>query len=509
MKSKSIYNIALAVTILLLPLLGGKVNNTATADGGEENEVLQAEQDGRPVGLANHILKKDKVTLAEGSRPAITQEDYEKYKKLFPDACDVKLGEGAKKGEAGYIIVSYSKNSKAAQKGCTLDLYTNLEKKIEFEVFLKNDNGGGPEGCVKEENDNYNDNVLPFAYSHPADLSEIQKEPILGKSGKGCKSEICLEETCIQKTGLELRWIRFKNETIDDVNLLLNPIGSPAYKQAKEDMKKFNEEPPVYPTVKVERTEYSVQFKTVDPETKYKEYNCTHNPVGNVLIPMTWEIIGANSNQKKKHLLVFHFLPQKASRIIEWSRPRHLSKRLTIEYNKIEAKGDPTEPPEPKKEPKVRKFPPNGPECEELRILFSTEFYDLMTVVPPTTTTTTTTTSTQTTTAQVTTEKSKSSALTIIFVIVVVLLCSSCSGAVVYFVFLKKGKDSDGDKSKMDDKGTKSKKDDKGNKSKTDKDSKSANSEAATNSKVKDAEEGKKEGTSSTAIEETKSMGKI
>jgi len=40
-----------------------------------------------------------------------------------------------------------------------LDLYTNLEKKIEFEAFLKNDNGGGPEGCVKEEDDNYNDNV--------------------------------------------------------------------------------------------------------------------------------------------------------------------------------------------------------------------------------------------------------------------------------------------------------------------------------------------------------------
>jgi len=104
MKSKSIYNIALAVTILLLPLLGGKVNNTtATADGGEENEVLQAEQVGRPVGLGNHTLKKDKVTLAEGSEPAITQEDYEKYKKLFPDACDVELGEDAKKGEDGYM----------------------------------------------------------------------------------------------------------------------------------------------------------------------------------------------------------------------------------------------------------------------------------------------------------------------------------------------------------------------------------------------------------------------
>ncbi|CAK5090620.1 unnamed protein product [Meloidogyne enterolobii] len=232
---------------------------------------------------------------------------------------------------------------------------------------------------------------------------------------------------------------------------------------------------------------------------------------------MAWEIIGAIPNQKKKHLLVFHLLPQKASRIIEWSRSRHLSKRLTFEINKIEGKNDPTKPPkvattvrpEPKKEPKVRKFPPNGPECEELRILFSTEFYDLLTIVPPTTTTTTTTTSTQTTTTTVTTEKPKGSVLTIIFVIVVVLLCSSCGGAIVYFVFLKKGGDSDGDKSKMDDKGTKSKKDDKDNNSKTDKDSKSANSEAETNSKVKDAEEGKKKETSSTAIEEAKSMGKI
>jgi len=102
MKSKSIYNIALAVTILLLLMLGEKVNNV-NADGGEENKVLQAEQNGRKVGLADHILKKDKVTLAKGSEPATTQEDYEKYKKLFPDACDVELGEDAKKGEDGYM----------------------------------------------------------------------------------------------------------------------------------------------------------------------------------------------------------------------------------------------------------------------------------------------------------------------------------------------------------------------------------------------------------------------
>ncbi|CAK5090621.1 unnamed protein product [Meloidogyne enterolobii] len=262
-------------------------------------------------------------------------------------------------------------------------------------------------------------------------------------------------------------------------------------------MKKFNEEPPVYPTVKVERTEYSVQFQTKDPKTKYKEYNCTHNPVGNVLTPTTWEIIGAKSNQKKKHLLVFHLLPQKASRIIQWE--------MIVQNIGGHERGH-----ELNVVPKLLPDSPNGPECEELQILFPTDKYDLLTIVPHTTTTTTTTTSTQTTTTTVTTttEKPKGS-VTIIVVIVVVLLCSSCGGAVVYFVFLKKGGDSDGDKSKMDDKGTKSKKDDKGIKSKTDKDSKSANSEAATNSKVKDAEGGKKEGTSSTAIEEAKSMGKI
>jgi len=97
----------LAVTILLLLLLGGMmVNNTATAtaDGGgkeDENEVLQAEQVERVVGLAGHKLddRKKKVTLFDGSKPAVTKEDYEGYKKKYPEgACDVELGEDQEKG---------------------------------------------------------------------------------------------------------------------------------------------------------------------------------------------------------------------------------------------------------------------------------------------------------------------------------------------------------------------------------------------------------------------------
>uniref|UniRef100_A0A915MKM3 Uncharacterized protein n=1 Tax=Meloidogyne javanica TaxID=6303 RepID=A0A915MKM3_MELJA len=262
MKSKSY--IALAVTILLLLLLGGKVNNTtATANGGEENEVLQAEQKERKVGLGNHILKKDKVLLAEGSRDATSQEDYEKYMKPLPDACDVEFDE-----ENEYIIISYSKNSKAAQNGCTLDLSTASDNEIEFKTFLKNDNNGGPKGCVKifdkkTLDSYYNDNVLPFAYSHPTALENLKEGPMQGKSGEGCNSKICLENTCIEKTALELRWNSYLLDStlqLQAIRLMINPIGSPSAKSTLEDMKKFSTKP-VYPTVKVERTKYSVQPK--------------------------------------------------------------------------------------------------------------------------------------------------------------------------------------------------------------------------------------------------------
>uniref|UniRef100_A0A915MYT7 Uncharacterized protein n=1 Tax=Meloidogyne javanica TaxID=6303 RepID=A0A915MYT7_MELJA len=260
------------VTILLLLLLGGMmVNNTATAtaDGGgkeDENEVLQAEQVERVVGLAGHKLddRKKKVTLFDGSKPAVTKEDYEGYKKKYPEgACDVELGEDQEKG---YIILSYSKTSKAAESGCTVDLYTDLEDKIEFEVFLRNVEGGGPAGCLKpfddKKFDGYNDNVLPFAYSHPSILEELKERgPALDISAVGCKSDVCLENVCIKKTSLELRWAKSADKnTVEHIDLLINPIGSPSYKHASEQMKMFEKRS--YGKVKIEKADkYSVRFK--------------------------------------------------------------------------------------------------------------------------------------------------------------------------------------------------------------------------------------------------------
>ncbi|KAL7074566.1 hypothetical protein ACQ4LE_006365 [Meloidogyne hapla] len=509
---------ALAVTILLLL---GKVNTTEKEIDTTEEEEMQAEGTERIVGAAKHSLntKDHEVTLVVGSRPAAAnnKEDYEQYKDLFPEACDVELG---KKVEEGYIVLSYSKKSKAALEGCTVDFYTDLRNTIEFSAFLTNVGEGGVEGCVQGGDDHYNDNVLPFAYSHPPELEELQKVPKIGNSGKGCNAAICLNKKCIEKTGLELRWTRTKDEAnIENINLLINPIGSPSYRETSEEMSKFNDEnSPEFPKVEIKATgeRYKVRFEgsnVKEPKNEDKKYNCTANPARDIIDPMAWEIVGTEPDQKKYlYLLAFHLLPQKASRQIKWSkRSKRAKVGNSVSFSRIQEE----KTPESSSTPEVLPDALKGPECNDLRILFSTNNYALLTVDPPTTTTSTssstTTTTTPTTTATTTTTKKPSGFpwLIIIVIVVVLLVLSSIGGIVAFFVLRGSDKDEE-TKSKMD-KGTKSKRD-KGTKSKNDntksltsKNDKSINSAAGTSSKVKDAEEGKKKGTD-TAIENTKSL---
>jgi len=107
-----------------------------------------------------------------------------------------------------------------------------------------------------------------------------------------------------------------------------------------------------YAKIKIEKADkYSARFGNNDDDAleQYSEYNCTHNPAGNILTPLTWEMNGTNLDPKKKHLLAFHLLPQKASRMIQWVLPP--------KAQKINPKG-------------VSDEQPKGPECEELQILF-------------------------------------------------------------------------------------------------------------------------------------------
>jgi len=75
---------------------------------------------------------------------------------------------------------------------------------------------------------------------------------------------------------------------------------------------------------------------------------CMNNPKENILSPSTWEIVGTSPEPTMNRLLVFHLLPQKASR-----------KRILM-INK--GTGFP--------EYVVRKEHPEGPKCDDMRIIF-------------------------------------------------------------------------------------------------------------------------------------------
>ena len=70
--------------------------------------------------------------------------------------------------------------------------------------------------------------------------------------------------------------------------------------------------------------------------------HCMKNIKENILSPTTWEINGTNPDPVMKHLLVFHLLPQRASRRKVWNGHRF----------------------------EIHKNPPEGPKCDDLKIIF-------------------------------------------------------------------------------------------------------------------------------------------
>ena len=75
---------------------------------------------------------------------------------------------------------------------------------------------------------------------------------------------------------------------------------------------------------------------------------CIKNPKENILSPSTWRIVGTNPEPTMYRLLVFHLLPQKASR--KWMVMKNALTGLQ-EYV-------------------VKKEHPEGPKCDDLRIIF-------------------------------------------------------------------------------------------------------------------------------------------
>nr|CAD2200901.1 unnamed protein product [Meloidogyne enterolobii] len=184
--------VALSIAVLVL---FGQVNTT-----GADN-----------VGLGNHILKKGKVNLAAGSTVAATKEDIEQYKAKFPDACDVEFD------SEGNIVLHYKSQGATKDKGCTVDLLTNIRNKILFTAGLRvtKDIGTCPTW-------NFNENTLPFAYSLlNEEISQFHNGPIFSKDGGCC--DVSNERACVKRTGLEVSWWLFKVQNGFHVVLSANP----------------------------------------------------------------------------------------------------------------------------------------------------------------------------------------------------------------------------------------------------------------------------------------------
>uniref|UniRef100_A0A914N1R4 Uncharacterized protein n=1 Tax=Meloidogyne incognita TaxID=6306 RepID=A0A914N1R4_MELIC len=312
--------------------------------------------DGIPVGFFNHTLKDKMVTLAEG-----TVEVNETNLELFTNhsgACEVTF-------EGNFIVLHYKRESIAARNGCTVDLLTNLQNMIYFTTEVKHRDM--IEKCLgKCKRSNFlhgsSDNLLPFAYSTTEDrnIMELTNGPIY-KENLTCYDNVkCYNNggRCMPWTSLEVAWIKCK----DKVYAHTHPIGEVEAHWRKHKI--YDNETELFFSLNVTKNgNFIMDFDGQIMDYSKSEYHavCIPEEEG-IAKPVTWEIKGTLLNANYTNLLVFHMLPQKASR-----------KHIDGEIRKDD--------------------PPDGPKCDELSIKFHADNYILLTnedfIAPSTTTTAT------------------------------------------------------------------------------------------------------------------------
>ncbi|CAK5013771.1 unnamed protein product [Meloidogyne enterolobii] len=299
------------------------------------------------VGLGNHILQEGKVTLAAGSRVITNNEDIERYKASSADACDVNFDVN------GNIILHYRKEARARYKGCTVDLLTDKVDEIVFWTRLHDFKGLG--SCMVKSS--INSNVLPFAYSL---TNEEVKEFHNGPRFANVSCDSCMEG-CVEKTGLEVRWARDKVGSKEYAVIYVNPIATKMvyYAGIKRDMREQFVELKQSLVINQKGPKFHIKFSNNGTEYRYTQpSNCIENPKENILSPSTWEIVGTSPEPKMNRLLVFHLLPQKASR-----------KRRMMEnpFNGFIAYV-------------VIRQRPTGPKCDDMIMIFPKSNYRLLAI---------------------------------------------------------------------------------------------------------------------------------
>ncbi|CAK5020618.1 unnamed protein product [Meloidogyne enterolobii] len=293
-------NIA-ALSIIILQLLG-QLNITGA----------------KSVGHWNHSLQEGKVTLAKGSRVAVNREDFGQYM--------------------------------WSSEACAIDT-VNMEKS------------------------NY---ILPFAYSLTnEEVKKFHDGPLFANGAcSGC------EEGCVKKTGLELRWTYIKFPSGTEHHLLLtNPSKylRPNYTLTLfilvatkfvhlAGVEKYTNEYgiKIVSNLRINQTDPKFHFRMPIDTPKFNDQKsiCLNNLTENILSPSTWEIVGTRPDPEMSRLLVFHLLPQTASR------------RMTMKVEDLVTG----------KKYVVKNEHPEGPECDFMEISFDKSSYKLLTVSPITST---------------------------------------------------------------------------------------------------------------------------
>uniref|UniRef100_A0A915LYC0 Uncharacterized protein n=1 Tax=Meloidogyne javanica TaxID=6303 RepID=A0A915LYC0_MELJA len=277
--------------------------------------------------------------------------DVEQYMTSSANACDVDFD-----GE-GNIVLHYTNLEATKDKGCTMDLLTNLRHEIVFWTGMHNREG--LDACLNGSD--INSNVLPFAYSLiNEDVKKFHNGPLFADGPCRCA------EGCVEKTGLEVRWAYDKGGSKENVVLYANPIGTKLIYYIRREWNLnstyvyFNQTHinQTFPKFHIESLE---EYNDRNPQTS----NCIKNYKENILSPSTWRIVGTNPEPTMYRLLVFHLLPQRASR--KWMVMKNAFTGLS-QYVVI-------------------KEHPEGPKCDDLRIIFSRDNYKLLTTLTPGTST--------------------------------------------------------------------------------------------------------------------------
>ncbi|KAL7079918.1 hypothetical protein ACQ4LE_000526 [Meloidogyne hapla] len=212
---------------------------------------------------------------------------------------------------------------------------------------------------------------------------------------------------CVNKTGLEIRWKHSYTYIGEAIGIYSNPsklsvcfikklifilVGTTLIYDSKQLLDKQKQKGGVIAEINQTDPKYHIKFlkeikRKEDQGKAYQGKAFCMKGIENILSPSTWEIVGKSPDPEKNRLLVFHLLPQKAS--------RNLYRRTGESIHKYE---------------EGRELP-NGPRCDDLKITFMKDRYRLVTK-PPSPDTTTTSNSSKTSTFSTTTSSTTSTSTT-------------------------------------------------------------------------------------------------